>query len=48
MIGVKGNTNVNAIAMKSAPQITPPTAPSTVFFGLIAGASGRRPNARHE
>ena len=28
------------------PSTTPPIAPSTVFFGLIAGASGWRPNAR--
>jgi hypothetical protein len=32
--------------MNSAPKKMPPIAPSTVFFGLIAGASGRRPNVR--
>ena len=31
---------------QAAPKTNPPTAPSIVFFGLIAGASGRRPNAR--
>ena len=31
---------------RAAPTTRPPTAPSTVFFGLIAGASGARPNAR--
>ena len=45
-IGVAGNTNEIAMAMNSAPKMTPPMAPSTVFFGLMAGASGRRPNAR--
>ena len=30
----------------AAPNTKPPMAPSIVFFGLIAGASGRRPNAR--
>ena len=30
----------------TAPKTKPPTAPSMVFFGLMAGASGRRPNAR--
>jgi hypothetical protein len=34
--------------MKRVPSSTPPTAPSIVFFGLIVGASGWRPNARPE
>ncbi len=33
-------------AIAAPPKTTPPIAPSSVFFGLIAGASGRRPNAR--
>ena len=31
---------------RHAPPTNPPTAPSTVFFGLIAGASSVRPNSR--
>ena len=38
---------VNAAAAElNVPNTSPPTAPSIVFFGLTAGASGRRPNAR--
>ena len=40
-------TTTPAIAARQpTPNTKPPIAPSIVFFGLIAGASGRRPNAR--
>ena len=35
-----------APARTAVPTTKPPRAPSMVFFGLIAGASGRRPRAR--
>ena len=41
-----GSHHAPATTNSAAPNTKPPTAPSTVFFGLIAGASGRRPNAR--
>ncbi len=37
-----------ATVMNRLAAIRPPIAPSIVFFGLMAGASGRRPNARPE
>ena len=39
-------TSAPTTANSAVPNTNPPIAPSTVFFGLIAGASGRRPNAR--
>ncbi len=41
-----GSAAAPATAMNSVPKTTPPIAPSIVFFGLIDGASGRRPNVR--
>jgi hypothetical protein len=46
--GTAGTHHEPATTNAAAPTSTPPTAPSMVFFGLIAGASGRRPNIRPE
>ena len=44
--GASGNTQRPPRHSVAAPNSSPPIAPSTVFFGLMAGASCRRPNAR--
>ena len=40
-IGVAGKTKPSASVHEQRPNTTPPIAPSMVFFGLMAGASGR-------
>ena len=44
--GIAGSQKPPSHAMATAPPTYPPMAPSTVFFGLIAGASRVRPNSR--
>ena len=44
--GMAGSHRPPSHAMATAPPTNPPIAPSTVFFGLIAGASSVRPNKR--
>ena len=43
---VAGNTQRPPSDSAAVPKTSPPIAPSSVFFGLIDGASGRRPKAR--
>ncbi len=44
--GMPGTHHAPATTNSAVPNTKPPIAPSIVFFGLIAGASGRRPKAR--
>ncbi len=45
-IGASGMVRRASSGVTAAATTTPVTAPSTVFFGLMRGASGRRPIVR--
>ena len=46
VVAIAAASNVPASARNIGAARNPPTAPSRVFFGLRAGASGVRPNVR--
>ena len=45
-VAAQRKPGVRATIIAAVPKTNPPTAPSIVFLGLMAGASGRRPSAR--